>query len=43
MFFDVEPVEDNLAEPVSKQEMDITINEDDFQSLVKEKPVEHKD
>jgi hypothetical protein len=38
VYFDVEPVEECLADPVSKKEMDIAINENDFESLVKQKP-----
>ncbi len=41
--FEVESFEDNLADPVTKQELDIALNEDDFEPLVKEKPAEIKE
>lgn len=36
--FDVEKVEELLVEPVTKEEMDVKVNEDDFESLVKQQP-----
>ncbi len=36
--YEVEPVNENLADPVTKEEKDIPINADDFESLIKEKP-----